>query len=266
MKHQILVQPAVTIAPEGKLIVHPVSSDATSLSVVVPTLNEAENIGSFLSELSNLLDAVLPDSYEIIVVDDNSSDGTLEIAKAVAETHPEIRLVRREGKRELATAVIRGWQMSRGRVLATINADFQHPPSLITDMWELIGLNVDLVAASRYGEMGSTGEWTISRRILSRGAMQLGKILLPEVYRRVSDPLSGCFMLRRETVAGVELKPLGFKSLIEVLVRGQVVSIAECPYTMNPRQRGSSKARPLRSLDYVRQLIRLRAARRKSRR
>jgi dolichol-phosphate mannosyltransferase len=249
----------VSCAPDGPLIVGARLAAGTALSVVVPTFREVENIGLFLTALCEGLDAILPGSYEILVVDDDSPDLTLEKAAAVADTHPQIRLVRRTEKRELATAVICGWQLARGDVLATINADFQHPPELIAGMWKLVQ-DVDLVVAGRYCEGGGVGNWALLRRGFSRGAQLLGRILLPEVFGRVSDPLSGCFMFRRKVLIGVELKPIGYKTLIEVLTRGRVTSIAEFPYQMRARESGRSKANGSRSLDYALQLLRLRKA------
>jgi len=193
------------------------------------------------------------------VLDDDSPDGTLAAAAAVATTRPQIRLVKRVNKRELSTAVIRGWQLARGQALSTINADFQHPPALIAGLWRLLQTN-DLVVASRYCKGGGVGNWSMSRRILSRGATMIGQIILPQVYNRVTDPLSGCYMFRRKTIENVELNPLGYKSLIEIMTRGRVRTIAELPYQMRERERGTSKATGARSLDYIKQLIRLRRA------
>ena len=105
----------------------------------------------------------------------------------------------------------------------------------------------------------------MTRRILSRGATLIGQIILPQIYNRLTDPLSGCYMFRRETIVDVELNPLGYKSLIEIMVRGRIRTIAELPYQMRERERGASKATGARSLDYIKQLIRLRKAWNKAR-
>lgn len=244
-------------------MINPISHTDIDLSVVVPTYNEEGNIAPFLLELCESLDLLLPQRYRVLVVDDNSPDSTLEQAGNVAEMHSQIRLVKRMEKRELSTAVIRGWQMAHGRVLATINADYQHPPHLIAEMWKRIE-DTDLVVASRYCHGGSVGDWPLSRRIISRGAYWLGKIMLPDIFMRLTDPLSGCFMLKREVVTGVELKPIGYKSLIEVLARGNVSSIADIPYQMQVRTRGSSKFYGARWGDYLLQLWRLRRALRRA--
>jgi dolichol-phosphate mannosyltransferase len=259
-----VTQARISLAPDGPLIIPP-SADTLALSVVVPTFKESENIGLFLEALCDSLDPVLPGNYEIVVMDDDSPDGTLDVAAAVAATRSQVRLVRRVNKRELSTAVIRGWQLARGQALCTINADFQHPPALIAGLWQLLQTN-DLVVASRYCKGGGVGNWSITRRVLSRGATLMGQIILPQVYNRVTDPLSGCYMFRRQAIVNVELNPLGYKSLIEILVRGKVSRIAELPYQMRERERGASKATGARSLDYIKQLIRLRKAWIKARR
>ena len=105
----------------------------------------------------------------------------------------------------------------------------------------------------------------LARRISSWGAAQIGRWLLPQVYARVSDPLSGCYLVRREAVAGVVLKPLGYKSLMELLVRGNVGEIHECGYEMRKRVRGQSKVHALHPLQYIRHVLRLRAAARERR-
>jgi dolichol-phosphate mannosyltransferase len=259
-----MTEAAIAIVPDGPLIVQPIAAQI-ELSVVVPTFQESANIGLFLTALCEVLDPVLPGSYEIVVVDDDSPDGTLEIAAGVAAAHPQIRLARRPVRCGLATAVIRGWQLAQGKVLATINTDFQHPPEIVVGMWKLVQ-GVDLVVASRYCKGGGVGDWSMLRRFFSRGAQLLGVMILPQVFRRVTDPLSGCFMLQREVLTGVELNPLGYKSLIEVMARGRVKNIAEFPYQMRSRERGESKATGARSLDFVLQLFRLRGAWRKARR
>ena len=259
-----MTQARISLAPDGPLIIPP-SADPLALSVVVPTYKESENIGLFIEALCKSLDPVLPGAYEIVVMDDDSPDGTLDVAAIVADTRSHVRLVKRVNKRELSTAVIRGWQLARGQALSTINADFQHPPELIAQLYQLIQTN-DLVVASRYCQGGGVGNWSISRRILSRGATLMGQIILPQVYNRVTDPLSGCYMFRRKAVENVELNPLGYKSLIEILVRGRIRTIAEFPYQMRERERGSSKATGARSLDYIKQLLRLRKAWIKARR
>ena len=116
----------------------------------------------------------------------------------------------------------------------------------------------DLAVASRFVPGGGLGNWRWSRRLASHGAHFLGRMILPRVFGRLSDPLSGCYLVRRAAIAGIELKPVGFKTLIEITARGRVERIAECPYQMRDRERGQSKAGGRQTLEYLRHLVRLR--------
>jgi len=200
----------------------------------------------------------------VIVVDDDSADRTWEIAAGLMPGFPELRVVRRVNEGGLAVAVIRGWQVARGQILGTINADFQHPPDVLPRLIERSG-GADLVVATRHGDGGGVGDWGMIRRVTSWGAAQVGRWLLPEVYARVSDPLSGCYLVRRRAIQGVGLRPLGYKSLMELLVRGNVGQVQECGYEMRKRVRGQSKVHALHPWQYLRHVFRLRAAAREKR-
>jgi dolichol-phosphate mannosyltransferase len=259
--------PGILPSPAGALIVPALESESTRplLSVVVPTFNEIENLFEFLTAVRSTLDAALPGDYEVIVVDDDSPDRTWEAAAHMTTSFPQLRVVRRCQERGLARAVIRGWQVARGAVLGTINADFQHPPEMLARMIDRMA-DSDLVVATRHGDGGSLGDWGFKRRVTSWGAGLVGKVLLPEVFARLSDPLSGCFFIRREAIQGIELKPLGYKSLMEVVIRGNVRRIRECGYEMRKRNRGKSKVHALHPVQYIRHVFRLRAESRRQRR
>jgi dolichol-phosphate mannosyltransferase len=228
------------------------------LSVVVPTYNEAANIGPFLEALRACLDSGVGGGYEVIVVDDESPDGTGELATGISIDWPNLRVVRRAGERSVARAVVRGWQTARGDVLATINADFQHPPSILPEMlWKIE--NADLVVATRYAAEGSVGRFPLHRQLLSAFARHVGQVLAPGVFRRVTDPLSGCYLFRRRAIEDVELRPSGFKTLIEVLARGRVGNVVEYGYTMQARRSGRSQVRLRHWFDYLGQLGRIRS-------
>jgi dolichol-phosphate mannosyltransferase len=228
------------------------------LSVVVPTYNEAGNIGQFLAALRAGLDSAAGGGYEVIVVDDESPDGTGDVAAGVSADWPNLRVVRRAGERGLASAVVRGWQIARGDVLATINADFQHPPSILPEMFRKIG-DADLAVATRYAAEGSVGRFSLHRQFLSACARHAGAFLLPKVFRRVSDPLSGCYMIRRHVIENIELRPAGFKTLIEILARGRVGNVVEYGYTMERRRSGRSHVRLRDWFEYLGQLGRIRS-------
>jgi len=247
--------------PEGALIVAPLDPGAggtTLLSVIVPTFNEAQNIANLVGQLTRLLEEPFGERYEIIVVDDNSPDRTWELAQILTAERPQLRVMRRDTESGLSTAVIRGWQAARGEVLCVIDADLQHPPDVAIALYRVIERGADIAVASRHLEGGGVSDWSLTRRIVSRTAQLIGLLILPGVVGRVSDPMSGYFMIRRSAIQGVELSPLGYKILIEVLARGKVPWVGEVPYVFQERAQGGSKATARVYLDYLRHLLRLR--------
>jgi dolichol-phosphate mannosyltransferase len=162
------------------------------------------------------------------------------------------------GERGLATAVARGWQLARGDVLGAIDADLQHPPEVCATLWAEIARGAELALASRHVPGGGVSDWSLHRRLLSRAAQVFGLLLLPGVLARVSDPMSGFFFVRRAAVEGLELRPAGYKILVEVLGRGRARWLSEVPYVFRERAQGASKASVGVYVDYVRHLARLR--------
>ncbi|TVQ07228.1 MAG: glycosyltransferase [Leptolyngbya sp. DLM2.Bin27] len=229
-----------------------------TLSLAIPTYNEGKNIGPLIQRLTALLDVALPNDYELIVVDDDSSDLTWQQALALTATCPQLRVMRRRGERGLSSAVIRGWQGARGQVLGVIDADLQHPPEVLIDLLGAIQQGADLAVGSRHVDGGGVSEWSLTRRVLSRGAQTVGLLLLPRVVGRVSDPMSGYFMVRRAAIAGPLLNPKGYKILLEVLGRGNIGPIAEVGYVFQERQEGASKVTWRQYIDYIHHLLRLR--------
>lgn len=228
------------------------------LSLVIPTYNESQNIKDIVQILSNLLDEVIPDNYELIIVDDDSPDRTWELAQALTPIFPKLRVIRRQHERGLSTAVIRGWQVASGQVLGVIDGDLQHPPEVLLQLLEAIEQGADLAVASRNTEGGGVSTWSLTRRFLSRGAQLLALILLPGAAGRVSDPMSGYFLVRRSVVVKRTLNPIGYKILIEVLARGDVCRIAEVGYVFQERQANESKVTWKQYVEYLRHLLRLR--------
>ncbi len=227
------------------------------LSLVIPTFNEAGNIADLVRRLHALLDGAGV-SHELIVVDDDSPDRTWEVAGALVGEVPTLRVLRRTGETGLATAVVCGWAHARSRVLGVIDGDGQHPPEVLPELLGALDERTDVAIASRHLPGGGVSNWSAARRLLSRGAQALGLLLLPGTVGRVTDPMSGYFLVRREAVADQELHPVGYKILLEVLARGDVRRVAEAPYVFLERERGESKVRPLHYLDYLRHLMRLR--------
>ena len=246
-------------ASTGPLSIPPVDeASGIDLSLILPTYNEGKNIAPIIEQLIPVLDSVAHLQYEIIVVDDDSPDRTWEKALELTEKYPQVRVVRRQGERGLSTAVIRGWQIARGRILGVMDADLQHPPEVAAKVAQEMLRGADLGIASRHIEGGGVSDWSLLRRIISRGAQMIGFLLLPEVIGRISDPMSGFFMIRRSALQGRMLSPLGYKILIEVLGRGQVGWISEVPYTFRERVEGSSKLTNRIYFEYFQHLLRLR--------
>ncbi len=228
------------------------------LSLVLPTYNESKNIPLIIPRLISLLDSQLPGDYELIVVDDDSPDKTWEIAQSLLLKYPQLKVIRRQEEKGLSTAVIRGWQVSQGEILGVIDADLQHPPEILLSMLTAMEEGKDLVVASRHVEGGGVSDWSFARRFLSRGAQTIGLIVLPEVVGRVSDPMSGYFLVKREAIAQQKLNPRGYKILIDILARCKISRIAEVGYVFQERQVGESKVTSRQYLDYLLHLISLR--------
>jgi dolichol-phosphate mannosyltransferase len=228
------------------------------LSLVIPTYKERDNIENVVNILTRLLDQAIPGNYELIVVDDDSPDRTWEVAQSLIPDYPQLRVMRRQEERGLSSAVIRGWQAATGRVLGVIDGDLQHPPEVLTQLLQKIEQGADLALASRHVDGGGVSSWSVIRRFLSRGAQVLGLVILPGVLGRVTDPMSGYFMIRRSAIANATLNPVGYKILLEVIGRGQVGEIAEAGYVFRERTEGESKVTWKQYIEYIQHLIRLR--------
>jgi dolichol-phosphate mannosyltransferase len=240
------------------------SQRSIKFSLIIPTYNEGRNIGAIVQQLTTLLNQNFSGEYELIVVDDNSPDQTWKIALDLIPDYPALRVMRRQQERGLSTAVIRGWQAAQGEILGVIDGDLQHPPELLLKLLSaLIDDRVDLAVASRHVEGGGVSDWSPTRRLLSRGAQVLGLLILPNVVGRVSDPMSGYFLVRRQAIAGSLLSPVGYKILLEVIGRGTIHKVAEVGYVFQERQEGESKVTWKQYVEYLMHLfsLRMRAAR-----
>ena len=233
---------------------------AQKLALVIPTLREAGNLPALLARIRASLDP-LGIHYELIVVDDNSCDGTEQIVQEISRDDPRVRLLVRKGLRGLAGAVTYGWQHSDAGVLGVIDADLQHPPELLPDLWRALQAGAEVVVASRYAPQGSLPQWNAFRHLLSQVAIRMTWPLQPPGLR-VRDPMSGYFLLRRPVIEGVTLQPQGFKILLEILVRGKIGTIVEVPFSFGRRHAGESKASLRIGLEYLALLFRLRKQRR----
>jgi dolichol-phosphate mannosyltransferase len=213
---------------------------------------EAENIPMLVEEVENALKDV---SFELIIVDDNSPDGTADVAEGLNRKYGNIKVLRRPSKLGLVSAVKDGFNKAEADVVAVMDADLQHPPELLPIMYKKLREGFDLVIASRYIERGVEG-WSLWRRLLSRGATMLAHLMLPKT-RKVRDPLSGYFMIKKEIVDAIRLNTAGFKILLEILVKGRYHKVAEVPYFFGVRRRGMSKLDLKEILNYAVSLTRL---------
>jgi dolichol-phosphate mannosyltransferase len=243
----------VTLAPVFVPQLHvpqlQVPQTQAKLALVLPTLHEAGNIQAVLQRVRSSLDPLgIP--YEVIVVDDDSQDGTAEIVHAISESDPRVRLLVRRNARGLGGAVVHGWERSEAEIVGVIDADLQHPPELLPQLWKAIESGADLALASRYAAPGGLRDWNPVRRGLSRLAIWLTQPLQkPEI--RVQDPMTGFFLVRRVCIRDITIETHGFKILLEILVRGEVRSAVEIPFSFGQRKAGASKAGIKEGLDYI---------------
>jgi dolichol-phosphate mannosyltransferase len=216
-----------------------VASETIDLSIVVPTFNESKNI----RELIARLERTLPDiRWELVFVDDNSADGTHRLVREIARRDPRVRCLQRIGRRGLSSACIEGMFATAAPTIAVMDADLQHDERILPSLYEQIHKNgADVAIGTRYSAGGSTGQWDKRRVSFSRIATRASNVVLKQ---KVSDPMSGFFMLRREVVENcvTKLSAVGFKILLDILASTKTpLKIAEVPYTFRDRFAGESK-------------------------
>ena len=233
----------------------PATEPREKLALVIPTLCEEENIGGLLGHVRSVLDPLnLP--YEILVVDDDSTDGTGAVVSAIAREDPRVRLLVRKGQRGLSGAILYGWQHTDAAILGVMDADLQHPPELLPQLLSAIHSGRDIAIGSRYIAGGGVGGWNPVRKLLSTVAVW-ATWPIQRAGIRAHDPMTGFFLVRRASIDGIVFQPTGFKLLLEILVRGRVRSIAEVPLAFGSRHGGTSKANFKVGWDYAKLLTRL---------
>ncbi|MBV8151409.1 MAG: polyprenol monophosphomannose synthase [Candidatus Eremiobacteraeota bacterium] len=221
-------------------------------SMVIPTYNEAGGIEALIRALDGVFRANSLDG-EIVVVDDNSPDGTGAIVERLGATFP-VRCLHRSGKLGLSSAVIEGWKFARDEsdALGAMDADFSHDPKVIPAMVGALDEGYGLAIGSRYVAGGGITNWPKRRQLTSRVAIALARPLT-----RVRDITSGFFLVKRSALEGVDLDPIGFKIGLEVIAKAHYDKALEVPYVFTDRVAGSSKLNQSEIFNYLRQLGRI---------
>ena len=220
------------------------------LTVIIPTFNEEANIRNIVLAV----DAVFRENTlngQVLVVDDNSSDGTIPAVTDLKRIHPNVDILVRTEDHGLSQSVADGFRHAASEVFVVIDADFSHPPVLIPRMYEEIKKGYDVVIGSRYMEGGGIKDWPLKRRIISTGATFLGRLLFPDV----TDPVSGFFAVRKSVVFSAPLKPRGYKILLEVLGKGTWEKDKEIPFEFVDREAGASKLKLKTIVEYAQQVV-----------
>ena len=230
---------------------------APTIAVIVPTFNERGNPGPLVDQVTDALGGA---SFRIVFADDSTDETTGEI-EDLARANPAISLNHSPTRRGLARAVVDALEGLREDTVVVMDGDLQHPPRIVPDLIAALDGGADIAVASRYTpggrELGLSGPF---RRLVSRESSRVARAALPPA-RQTSDPLSGFFAFRRAILDGATLQPVGFKILLEVLVRGNARRVVDVPYTFDRRTRAASKASTLEGFRFLRHLLRLRTGR-----
>jgi len=228
------------------------------VSIIIPTYNESENIIQVLKSIGDHLPKDI--ATEAIVVDDNSPDGTGKVVEDyINDTQNKIGytvdVIHRKTKSGLSSAILDGIQHSSGETVVVMDSDFSHPPKIIPRLIEEIKISkYDIVIASRYTQGGKVSGWSAKRKLISKTAKGIAKVGLGI---NESDPMSGFFAFRRKILEGIKLDAIGYKMLLEILVKTKGAKVKEIPYTFTNRVYGYSKLDTSTMLDYVRSVWRL---------
>lgn len=227
------------IAEQADLKAASAPAGPLELAIIIPTLNESQNVRPLLDRIEAALTGVV---WEAIFVDDNSSDGTSDLVREIGRVDRRVRVLQRVGRRGLSSAVIEGMLATPAPVLAVIDADLQHDESILPQLFHAIARDGhDVAVGTRYTEGGSTGDWDRSRERISRIATRLSELVMKT---RVSDPMSGFFAIRRDVLMDAlpRLSNVGFKILLDLLASSSApLKVKEVPYTFRNRLAGESK-------------------------
>jgi dolichol-phosphate mannosyltransferase len=226
----------------------PVSyNDNPALSIIVPAFREVQNIPILAKEISVALESVIPE-WELIIIDDNSLDGTVGVCDRIRSQGVPLNLVVRKNERGLATAVLEGFNRAKASVFVVMDADLSHNPKFIPLLYREIQEGAEFVLGSRYISGGGTDDrWTFYRYINSKLASLLARPLVS-----LSDPMSGFFALPRRLLERSEdLSPVGYKIGLEIIVKCKPKTLKEIPIHFRTRVYGESKLSIKQQLLYL---------------
>jgi dolichol-phosphate mannosyltransferase len=231
---------------------------AAEISIILPTYNESKNIWGILEHIQKSIPKGL--KAETIVVDDNSPDHTAKIAEdyfhSIKErTSNTINVIKRRAKNGLSSAILNGIQQASGNTIVVMDSDFSHPPHIIPKMIETLKqTKCDIVIASRYVKGGSIQGWPLKRKLMSRIATVIAK---KGLGIESHDPMSGFFAFKKNVIEGLKFDAIGYKMLLEILVKAKGVKIQEVPYTFTDRKEGASKLGTSTVFDYCKSVWKL---------
>src|SRR3989344_2301473 len=233
------------------------SKNKKQLSIILATFNESQNILKMLNSIDNVLSSYV--DSEIIVVDDNSPDGTGTIVENYIKTkkneNQAIRIIRRIDKRGLSSAIIEGFNSANGEMILVMDTDFAHPPEKILEMLdEMQNNHYAIVVGSRFVKGGKTVGWPFSRKLMSAFATRIARYILG---LNVKDSTSGFFLIKKNLIENKKFDAIGSKLLLEILVKTHGAKIKEIPYTCINREFGSSKFNTSIISDYFKLVKRL---------
>jgi dolichol-phosphate mannosyltransferase len=223
------------------------------ISLIIPTYNEKENIKELVERIFKVSKRL---NIEVIIVDDNSPDGTAEIIKFLSKKY-KIKLLERPKKLGLTSAVLDGLKLSKGDIIGVMDADLSHSPEKIPEMINLLKNN-DIVIASKFVKDGKVEGQSLLKYSMSRISIIIAKLFLDI---RVKDPASGFFFCKRKIFENTKFKSTGFKILLSILVKNKNKKIKEIPYTFVERKRGKSKLNFREVINYLITVFRLKIGR-----
>jgi len=220
------------------------------ISIIIPTYNESENIENIINAIEEVFSINMING-ELVIVDDNSPDGTATIAERMKKRYDNIKVIVRTSDRGLSQSVVEGFDHCDSDTIGVIDCDFSHPPEQIPLFLEKIENGCDVVFGTRYASEGEIKGWGAKRKLISTGATFLARLLIP----KSTDPVSGFFVIDRSVVKDVVLRPRGYKIGLEILGKGNWSKYCEIPYVFQDREMGSSKLGKREIYEYILQLF-----------